>query len=253
LLFNQQGNAMKKSRIGVLAAFMSVATVAFGQTATSPAGRYAAMLPAADSPGRALLMILTSDHMARLTTDFKNGKPPIVESGHWKTADDKVVVTLAHRGTQALAKAPVLKFTASGDTLTGVDLDPMRWGTAGLVLTRDNAGGLIGGTWQMTRAVHGNDAPVVPKDPSHYTVQFVEDGTLLLLADCNHGHGSFTADPPRVHIGPAAVSSMMCPPGSLDTIFLRGLNAAATFEINDGELHLTTKDGTTTLTFDRVR
>ena len=244
---------MKTPRIAMLAAFMSVTTIAFGQTPTGAAGRYAAALPAADSPGRALLLVLTSDHLAKLTTDYKNGKPPILESGHWKAADDKVVVTLARRGTQALAKPQVLKFAASGDTLTGVDLDPAHWGSAGLVLTRDNAGGLIGGTWQMTKAVHGNDPPVVPKDPSRYTVQFVEDGTLLLLADCNRGHGSFTADPPRLHIGPAAVTRMMCLPGSLDTIFLRDLDAAATFEINDGQLHLVTKDGTGTLTFERVR
>jgi hypothetical protein len=31
------------------------------------------------------------------------------------------------------------------------------------------------------------------------------------------------------------------------------LSAAATFDIDDGELHVTTKDGLTTLTFERVR
>jgi hypothetical protein len=41
--------------------------------------------------------------------------------------------------------------------------------------------------------------------------------------------------------------------GSLDTIVLRDLSANATFDIDDGELHVTTKDGLGTLTFERVR
>ena len=154
---------------------------------------------------------------------------------------------------QSLATGKSVAFTASGDTLTAVDPNPKEWGSAGLTLTRDLAGGLIGGTWHMTKAVHGNDPPVVPKDPSHYTAQFGADGTLSLLADCNPGRASYSADPPKLHVGPAAITRMMCPPGSLDTIFLRDLSAAATFDIDDGELHVTTKDGLATLTFERVR
>ncbi len=222
------------------------------QETPSPAGRYAATLAAADSHGGALLLILTAEHTARLTADYKNGKPPITDSGNWKTADDHVVVSLTRRGTKALPKPRVLTFTASGDTLTAVDPNPKEWGSAGLTLTRDLAGGLIGGTWHLTKAVHGNDPPVVPKDPSKYTARFGEDGTLSLLADCNRGRSSYSADPPTLHVGPAAITRMMCPPGSFDTIFLRDLSAAATFDINDGELHVTTKD-LGILTFERVR
>ena len=229
------------------------ASIAAAPPAPTPVGRYVAALPAADSAGRALLLVLTTDHTARLTTDYKNGTPPITDSGNWKAADDRVIVSLTRRGTKALPKPRVVTFTAAGDTLTAVDPNPKEWGSAGLTLTRDLAGGLIGGTWHMTKVVHGNDQPVVPKDPSKYTVQFGEDGTLSLLADCNRGRGSYSADPPKLHVGPAAITRMMCPPGSLDTIFLRDLSAAATFDLDDGELHVTTKDGLATLTFERVR
>ena len=165
----------------------------------------------------------------------------LLEIGDIIDADEDVVMIY-------LAGSP-----GANHTLAAVNPDAKEWGSAGLVLTRDLAGGLIGGTWHMTRAVHGNDAPVVPEDPSRYTVQFGEDGTLSLRADCNRGRGSYTADPPRVDIGPAAITRMMCPPGSLDSVFLRDLNAAATFDIDDGELHVTSKDGATTLTFERVR
>ena len=230
-----------------------VASIVAAQPAATPVGRYLATLPAADSPGRVLLLILTAEHTARLTIDYKNGKPPTADSGNWKTAEDRVVVTLTRRGTKALPKQRVLTFTADGDTLTALDPNPKEWGSAGLTLTRDLAGGLIGGTWHMTREVHGNDPPVVPNDPSKYTLRFGDDGTLLLLADCNRGRSSYSVDPPKLHVGPGAITRMTCPPGSLDTIFLRDLSAAATFDINDGELHVTTKDGLTTLTFERVR
>ena len=162
---------MKTLHLIPLAAAVAASIVA-AQPAATPVGRYVATLPAADSPGRALLLILTAEHTARLTIDYKNGKPPIADSGNWKTAEDRVVVTLTRRGTKALPKPRVLTFTASGDTLTAVDPNPKEWGSAGLTLTRDLAGGLIGGTWHMTKAVHGNDPPVVPKDPSNYTAQF---------------------------------------------------------------------------------
>jgi len=243
---------MKTLHLITLAAALA-ASIAAAQPAPTAVGRYIATLPAADSPGRALLLVLTNDHTARLTTDYKNGTPPITDSGNWKAAGDRVVVSLTRRGTRALPKPRVLTFSSGGDTLTAVDPNPKEWGSAGLTLTRDLAGGLIGGTWHMTREVHGNDPPVVPNDPSKYTLRFGDDGTLLLLADCNRGRSSYSADPPKLHVGPGAITRMMCPPGSLDTIFLRDLSAAATFEINDGELHVTAKDGLTTLTFERVR
>jgi heat shock protein HslJ len=239
--------------ISLAVTLTAFAPIAAAQPASTAVGRYTATLPAADSPGRALLLILTTDQTARLTTDFKNGTPQITDSGSWKTTDDRVVVSLTRRGTKALPKPRVLTFTASGDALTAVDPDPKEWGSAGLTLTRDLAGGLIGGTWHLTKAVHGNEPEVVPKDPARYTVQFGEDGTLTVLADCNRGRGSYAADPPKLHVGPAAIARMMCPSGSLDTIFLRDLSAAATFGIDDGELHVTTKDGLATLTFERVR
>jgi heat shock protein HslJ len=243
---------MKLQLIAFAVAVSSFVSIALAQQATHP-GRYAATFPAADSPGRSLLLVLTTDHTAKLTSDYKNGKPVIVDSGTWKADGDHVVVSLTRRGTNALPKPRVLTFAVSGDSLTALDPDPKEWGSAGLTLTRDLAGGLIGGTWHLTKIAHGNEPPIVPTAPSRYTVQFGDDGTLSLLADCNRGRGSYAADPPKVHVGPAAITRMRCPPGSLDSIFLRDLSAAATFEIDDGELHVMTGDGTSTLTLERVR
>jgi len=87
---------MKRLHLITLAAALA-ASIAAAQPAPTPVGRYVATLPAADSPGRALLLVLTTDHTARLTTDYKNGTPPITDSGNWKAAADRVVVSLTRR------------------------------------------------------------------------------------------------------------------------------------------------------------
>ena len=157
------------------------------------------------------------------------------------------------RGTKALPKPRVITFTAAGDTLTAVDPNPKEWGSAGLTLTRDLAGGLIGGAWHLTKVVHGNDPPVVPKDPSKYTPA-VRRGRHAVAA------GGLQPRPRFLYSRPAEAARRACgdhadnvPAWLTDTIFLRDLSAAATFDLDDGELRVTTKDGLATLTFERVR
>ena len=69
---------------------------------------------------------------------------------------------------------------------------------------------------------------IAPADPSRYTIQFNRDGSTALLADCNRGHGTYTSTTEgAITIGPAALTRMMCPPGSLDSRYLQQLNGAA--------------------------
>lgn len=224
---------------------------ASSQPAPLPVGRYAATLPSADRVGRELLLLLAADHAATLRTDYKS-KPPVVETGTWKADGDRVIITLTRKSARPTARPTMATFTFATGALSGVDLDPKRWGSAELTFTRDTAGGLIGGAWQLTRIVRGQDAPIAPKDPARYTLAFNDDGSVQLLADCNTGHGKYTADGNKVTFGPIATTRVACPPGSLDSIFLKALNGTDTFSIDDGELQLTA-EGQQTLTFDRVR
>jgi heat shock protein HslJ len=221
--------------------------------APPPAGRYVAALPAADSPGRQLTLSLTPEGSASLTTDFKNGKPPIVESGTWGDAGaGRIALTLTRRGTRQLPAPDVLNLSVAGDTLTAIDLDQARWGSVNVSFVRDTAGGLIGGTWQLTHIVKAHDQPIAPKDPSSYTVRFNDDRTLAVRADCNRGRGTYSTEESRLRLGPIATTRMMCQRGSLDTLFLKALSGTVTFTIEDGELQIAGAQDLA-LAFDRIR
>lgn len=100
---------------------------------TAVAGVYAARLPAADGPGRAITLRLTGSLTARLETDSVNGHAPIVDTGAW-TKDDAgvVVVTLVPRRVTSDA-LDTLRFAVRGESLSQVG-DPR--GSAGLTLVR---------------------------------------------------------------------------------------------------------------------
>lgn len=93
---------------------------------------------------------------------------------------------------------------------------------------------------------------IAPADPARYTIQFNADGSTALLADCNRGRGTYvTTAEGGITIGPAAVTRMMCPPGSLDSKYLQQLdNAAHTFFRGD-TLYIDLKVDSGTMRFAR--
>lgn len=109
-------------------------------TTTDPAafaGRYAAQGPAASSPGRALTLALAADGTATLTSDYRNGRPAIVERGGWRvTAPGRTTVTLTGRQDRTYAKPTVVVFELRGEALVAVEYDPALFGSAGLQLWR---------------------------------------------------------------------------------------------------------------------
>ncbi len=99
-------------------------------------GVYKASLPAADSPGRDLTLIINADSTAQLSTDYLNGKPPIVEVGNWQdNGDGTFTVTFTGRADGATyAKPDAITFGLQGNQLTAVTWDRSLYGSQGLVL-----------------------------------------------------------------------------------------------------------------------
>jgi para-nitrobenzyl esterase len=102
--------------------------------------------------------------------------------------------------------------------------------------------GLTGVVWQWAEfqdSAELNDITV--PNPANYTLQFNEDGTLNLVADCNVGSTTYTVDGSSliINVNTIAITRAMCPEGSLDTQFLAFLNDVRTFVImEDGRLAL---------------
>jgi heat shock protein HslJ len=77
-----------------------------------------------------------------------------------------------------------------------------------------------------------------PADPSAYTIEFRDDGTVAVRADCNSGTGRFEGTPPQLLITDLSMTEMACPPGSLSDDFVRNLRDVRSFVFRGGQLYL---------------
>jgi len=93
------------------------------------------------------------------------------------------------------------------------------------------------GSWQWI-AFTGATEQVDVADPLRYLLAFNEDGTLNIMADCNHAGGSYTADSSSliIQIGPMTMAA--CPPDSRSDEFVKLLGGAALYFFQDGELYI---------------
>ena len=72
-----------------------------------------------------------------------------------------------------------------------------------------------------------------------YTVEFFEDGTVGIKADCNNGSGSYVADEDgAIDVTVGAVTLALCAEDSLSDQFIQYLDAAAIYFFENGDLLL---------------
>jgi heat shock protein HslJ len=68
-------------------------------------------------------------------------------------------------------------------------------------------------------------------DPSNYTLTFKNGGAVSIKADCNVITGTYTQNGTSLTINTAGASTLaICPPGSLDKVFLAQLGLVASYE-----------------------
>ena len=103
--------------------------------------------------------------------------------------------------------------------------------------------------WKWQQTLYNNDTEVVPDDPDRYTVTFGPDGKIHLRADCNRGGGRYSVDGKNIIIELAHTTRAMCPPDSLEQTFIKNLNAARIYFLQQGNLYLDLKYDTGTMKF----
>ena len=118
----------------------SSGTTAAAQMADSlVVGLWHAELGATSGPARTRELTLTGERVATLTSDPRNGKAPVVESGHWEARDADIVrVTLDHRDGQVVDRTDLFLRVSAGH-LALVDQDTLRWGSEPVGLARGAA------------------------------------------------------------------------------------------------------------------
>jgi heat shock protein HslJ len=100
---------------------------------------------------------------------------------------------------------------------------------------------LTGGVWQWQEFQSSDETVVKPENPAVYTVEFMEDGTLAVGADCNRGMGTYKVDGSQLTLEVTAMTMAACPTGSLSDQFLRYLNDIVSYVFEEGNLYLALK------------
>ena len=96
---------------------------------------------------------------------------------------------------------------------------------------------LTGPTWQWVSTT--TPAEVITVDnPTVYTILFNEDGTAAIKADCNNVGASYTISDSSltIQLGPSTLA--FCGEASLDQQFLTGLQSAAIYSFQEGDLFI---------------
>ncbi len=113
-------------------------------------------------------------------------------------------------------------------------------------------GTLQGVVWEWQGSQYSDDTEAVPEDPSRYTIEFADDGTATIQADCNQVRADYVAneDDSTLSITPGASTKVACPEDSLDSEFMRDLEGAAIYFFDDaGDLLIDIKFDSGTMRF----
>lgn len=98
---------------------------------------------------------------------------------------------------------------------------------------------LTGVVWNWAEFTDPVQGSLEIEDPSMYTVEFFEDGTVGIKADCNNGSGSYVADEDgAIDVTVGAVTLALCAEDSLSDQFIQYLDAAAIYFFENGDLLL---------------
>ena len=107
---------------------------------------------------------------------------------------------------------------------------------------------LTGPLWMLEEIVYNDGTTTVPDDPALYSVQFFEDGTLGVRADCNVGNGIYDTESTDF-ITLQAFTLAACGPDSIDDEFRQGLEDAVIYFFDDGDLLMDLPVDTGTMRF----
>lgn len=99
---------------------------------------------------------------------------------------------------------------------------------------------LVNITWQWTEFTDPNSQTAIP-DPDNYALVFLADGSFNIIADCNSGSGTYTADGSSMTITIGTMTQVACGEESLSDKFIRNLGDVATYVFDSGRLVLNMK------------
>jgi heat shock protein HslJ len=98
-------------------------------------------------------------------------------------------------------------------------------------------------TWEWTGTIEEDaKTPLVVPDPKKYTIEFMEDGTYYILADCNTGSGTYVLENNQMTLNPGPMTLMACGEDSIDNKYLAYLGNVDSVVLEGEQLKLYLKD-----------
>lgn len=142
---------------------------------------------------------------------------------------DAMIQSLAISGTEVLVSEAVTPTVTAALTATQ---------EAAAAAPEVSFSDVTGTTWQWTAFTDPVNGAQEIATPAKYQVSFLPSGTVRVTADCNRGAGQYKADGASLQITVQAMTRAMCPVGSLGDQFVKNLNAAAVWFVQDGDLFI---------------
>jgi heat shock protein HslJ len=144
-----------------------------------------------------------------------------------------------------LALQSAKRFAIEADRLTLFDES----GTKAVEFQADR---LVGAPWYLAEIQYSNDTVKTPDDPTKYSLKFVPEGILAVVADCNQASGTYTTDGPQlsIQLGPTTLAA--CPPESLSDEYLGNLGDAVSYQIEGDALYIAMKMDAGIMKFTRM-
>jgi heat shock protein HslJ len=97
---------------------------------------------------------------------------------------------------------------------------------------------LTGVVWEWQDVRGGDDSRVAPSRPDEYSLTFMPDGNLHILAGCVWTLGAYTVDGPILGLSFDDPARAECGPGPLAERYLRDLGLVTSHVFRDGNLYL---------------
>lgn len=99
---------------------------------------------------------------------------------------------------------------------------------------------LTGTTWWLSELrPAGVNATLRPDNPARYELQFLRDGTLAVVLDCNRGTARWqSSGRGGLTLSPLGITRMACPRGSIDTQVAQELERVRSYMVQGNSLTL---------------
>lgn len=105
--------------------------------------------------------------------------------------------------------------------------------------------------WQWEATITGSEKREV-ENPERYTILLTDEGKVQARFDCNRGGGDYVISQGVLSFGPLISTRMACPPGTMDAQFMRDLQDADSFYVEDGKLFITVQQDKGLMQFRRA-